>query len=227
VTCHSWHRQVTTKSRKVASLAQIPALDSRVPSISDAQGCTGERHKQEAQGGAARDMKAAIDQWPARPASQPRLASPRWRLLPSPWRNGNKQNLGDRLGVSGSARSTHFQCLGIGASSWPFGEKKCRPARQLIAGKMLELIPALFLLRTPQTQLHLGCSVTLTARDPWPRCWAPATSPGLPHTHEHGSCREHNKTWYAASCDWPTPPGFPLSCHSIQRCVTPCCLRNQ
>jgi hypothetical protein len=56
--------------------------------------------------------------------------------------------------------------------------------------------------------LHLGCSVTLTARDPWPRCWAPATSPGLPHTHEHGSCREHNKTWYAASCDWPTPPGF-------------------
>lgn len=99
------------KSRKVAPLAQIPALDSRVLSITDAQGCSGERHRQEAQGGAARDMKAAIDQWPARPASQPRLASPRCRLLPSPWRNGNKQNLGDRLGVSGSAlaRSTHFQ----------------------------------------------------------------------------------------------------------------------
>jgi hypothetical protein len=101
VTCHSWHRQVTSKSRKVASLAQIPALDSRVPSISDAQGCTGERHKQEAQGGAARDMKAAIDQWPARPARQPRLASPRWRLLPSPWRNGNSQTWGTALAFRG------------------------------------------------------------------------------------------------------------------------------
>jgi hypothetical protein len=30
--------------------------------------------------------------------------------------------------------------------------------------------------------LHLGCSVTLTARDPWPRCWVPCNFPRSP-TH--------------------------------------------
>lgn len=88
---------------------QMPAVNSTVsPTRSrDIQGCTRRRHRQEAQGGAARDnTNAAIDQWPARSASQPRLASPRSRAPSFPMEKRQRRWGTGCLGVSGSAGFT-------------------------------------------------------------------------------------------------------------------------